>query len=471
MTRRRHPLHRPAPAGDRGQPAHPGVHRPRRLLRPAPPARPLTGIAQDQQISLGPLTEPQLRDCIEQPAGRSASISRTAWSIASSGTLAATRASCRCSNTPSKGPGRTAARSGVRGTTALLTHAAYETAGRVEGAIAGKADAVYGKLTDAQKDAARRLFVNLVTPGEGQADTRAIARVPDDPMIEQVVAAFSDRDQRLLVTGHDPVRGRLAEVSHEALIRNWGELRRWIHDNRQLLLTRDRIAADMQRWWDKSKTRRIAAAAGNRLEEGRSSSKTMATSRSTTCDLTSSAPWTSIRTTSRRRRTKSAAIDGCLALGPSLLRFCLPARAGLAGSPGIRRPKPIGKQGSPRIKASSPQHSEPLRAMRKRGLRKQRAAARDAERARTEARKALAQESRALAALAQGETRAGNAVNGMLLALRGMPIADAEEPRPVVTETRQALVDATLARQEQLVLRGHEMGSTRRRSRRMARAS
>ena len=44
----------------------------------------------------------------------------------------------------------------------------------------------------------------------------------------------------------------------------------------------------------------------------------------------------------------------------------------------------------------------------------------------------------------------------MLLALRGMPIADAEEPRPVVTETRQALVDAMLARRELLVLRGHE---------------
>jgi TIR domain len=36
---------------------------------------------------------------------------------------------------------------------------------------------------------------------------------------------------------------------------------------------------------------------------------------------------------------------------------------------------------------------------------------------------ALRQESRALAALAQSETRAGNAVNGMLLALRGMPTA------------------------------------------------
>ena len=77
-----------------------------------------------------------------------------------------------------------------------------------------------------------------------------------------------------------------------------------------------------------------------------------------------------------------------------------------------------------------------------------------------EAQKALAQESRALAALAQSETRAGNAVDGMLLALRGMPAADVEEPRPVFTETRQALVDAMLGRRELLVLRGHEGGVT-----------
>jgi WD domain, G-beta repeat len=44
----------------------------------------------------------------------------------------------------------------------------------------------------------------------------------------------------------------------------------------------------------------------------------------------------------------------------------------------------------------------------------------------------------------------------MLLALRGMPIEGVEEPRPVVTETRQALVDASLARRELMVLRGHE---------------
>lgn len=65
---------------------------------------------------------------------------------------------------------------------------------------------------------------------------------------------------------------------------------------------------------------------------------------------------------------------------------------------------------------------------------------------------ALRQESRALATLARGEIEAGNAVNGMLLALRGMPIAAADEPRPLVSETRQALVDALLAKRELLVL-------------------
>ena len=186
----------------------------------------LTGIAQDQQISLGPLTEPQLRDCIEQPARKigldfeDGLVDRIVRDVGGDeGKLPLLEYAL-------KGTWENSRKAWSRGTTTtLLTHAAYETAGRVEGAIAGKADAVYGKLTDAQKDAARRLFVNLVTPGEGQADTRAIARVPDDPVIEQVVAAFSDRDQRLLVTGHDPVRGRIAEVSHEALIRNWGELR------------------------------------------------------------------------------------------------------------------------------------------------------------------------------------------------------------------------------------------------------
>jgi hypothetical protein len=59
----------------------------------------------------------------------------------------------------------------------------------------------------------------------------------------------------------------------------------------------------------------------------------------------------------------------------------------------------------------------------------------------------------------------------MLLALRGMPAADVGKPRPPVTETRQALFDATMSRREQMVLHSHERLSPRRRFRRMVRAS
>jgi ABC-type dipeptide/oligopeptide/nickel transport system ATPase component len=230
----------------------------------------LATIAQDQQISLGPLTEQQLGDCIEQPAEKiglkfeEGLVDRMVREVGGDeGKLPLLEYAL-------KGTWENSRKAWTRGTAALLTHGAYETAGRVEGAIADKADAVYSRLSDAQKAAARRLFVNLVTPGEGQADTRAIARVPDDPTVEQVVAAFSDPKERLLITGRDPVRGRIAEVSHEALIRTWGELRSWIRANRQLLLTRDRIAADVQRWREKGEPDELLLPPGIRLEEGRS---------------------------------------------------------------------------------------------------------------------------------------------------------------------------------------------------------
>ena len=67
------------------------------------------------------------------------------------------------------------------GTPGLLTFAAYNAIGRVGGAIGTRAEQIYERLDEAQRQAARRLFVSLVTPGEGQEDTRARAAVPDEP--------------------------------------------------------------------------------------------------------------------------------------------------------------------------------------------------------------------------------------------------------------------------------------------------
>jgi hypothetical protein len=42
-----------------------------------------------------------------------------------------------------------------------------------------------------QQEAARRLFLRLVTPGEGQEDTRARSLIPDDPQQREIIDLFS----------------------------------------------------------------------------------------------------------------------------------------------------------------------------------------------------------------------------------------------------------------------------------------
>ena len=61
--------------------------------------------------------------------------------------------------------------------------------------------------TRPSKAAARRLFVSLVTPGEGREDTRARVAYPDDAAMAAVVRTFSGR--RCPPPGHR--RGRRAD--------------------------------------------------------------------------------------------------------------------------------------------------------------------------------------------------------------------------------------------------------------------
>ncbi|WP_339381167.1 hypothetical protein [Brasilonema sp. UFV-L1] len=56
-----------------------------------------------------------------------------------------------------------------------LTHAAYQHIGKVQGALARHADQNYGKLSAVQKEQVRRIFIQLVHPGEDRQDTRRVA--------------------------------------------------------------------------------------------------------------------------------------------------------------------------------------------------------------------------------------------------------------------------------------------------------
>jgi Tol biopolymer transport system component len=156
-----------------------------------------------------------------------------------------------------------------------LTAEAYTAVGGVARAIEKTAQDAYERLSLAQKDAARRLFLRLVTPGEGQADTRARSAIPDDPEQRDIVNLFSDPKTRLLVTALQaagPAGGELratVEVAHEALIQRWPTLRDWVRANRENMRARAAILRAKAEWEEHGQDDKFLLDPGVQLERGR----------------------------------------------------------------------------------------------------------------------------------------------------------------------------------------------------------
>jgi len=131
-----------------------------------------------------------------------------------------------------------------------------------------------------QQEAARRLFLRLVTPGEGREDTRARSPIPDDPQQRDIVNLFSNPRTRLLVTGHETLQGPTmlagrdlrptVEVAHEALIRRWETLKAWVDANREKLRARAAILRAKVDWEEKGRRDDMLLPAGLQLERARS---------------------------------------------------------------------------------------------------------------------------------------------------------------------------------------------------------
>lgn len=145
-----------------------------------------------------------------------------------------------------------------RATDGLMTWAAYEALGRVEGALAARADQILNeRYTADQQVALRQLLVSLVQPGEGTVDTRRRALLDDLIPAGETLEQFQQlikplTDERLLTTGRDTVSGEeTIEVSHEALIRDWPTLGRWINEARADLRFQLQLV-DAAREWDEN---------------------------------------------------------------------------------------------------------------------------------------------------------------------------------------------------------------------------
>jgi WD40 repeat protein len=125
-----------------------------------------------------------------------------------------------------------------------LRHAAYERSGGVRGAVARLAEQAFGRLDPADKSAARGILMRLVAEGEDGAVERRrvpLAELETGTGIAPVVEVLTE--YRLLTISAGAI-----ELAHEALLREWPRLRRWIDEDREGLRIQRSLTAGATEW-------------------------------------------------------------------------------------------------------------------------------------------------------------------------------------------------------------------------------
>ncbi len=134
--------------------------------------------------------------------------------------------------------------------------------GGVGGALAGEAQRLYQSLSSEDQVIARSMFLALVQLSEDSADTRRrapvselIATDADEIRVRSIINRFAEPGVRFLAKFSDKQHGEMIEVAHEALIRNWGQLKEWLKECREALRKKRKIeqAADEWKYQKKSK--------------------------------------------------------------------------------------------------------------------------------------------------------------------------------------------------------------------------
>lgn len=211
--------------------------------------RGFTDLIQDADVKIGPLTDDEIRQTIEQPAAlcgvrfEPGLVQRLVVDAgAEPGTLPLLQFAL--------------AQLWERQTGGLLTHAAYDDIGRLSGAIANRAEAVFRGLTSTQQELARAILTSLVHLAEdGDAHTRR--RLPVANLYSQDRLNTDEGrhvlqvlvEARLLTAGlQQDLRQETVELAHEAVIRRWPRFRQWLQEDGDLLVWRERLQIILEQW-------------------------------------------------------------------------------------------------------------------------------------------------------------------------------------------------------------------------------
>ncbi|WP_328433164.1 nSTAND1 domain-containing NTPase [Streptomyces sp. NBC_00425] len=133
-----------------------------------------------------------------------------------------------------------------------LTHAAYQRIGAVSGSVTTWCESALGELSREQQVIARRALTSLVHPADPSHnitavrtqvpldELRALAADPTDGESASVDAVIASLARHRIITTQtlhgprdpdDSPGEPVAELIHEALIRDWGALREWVNQD------------------------------------------------------------------------------------------------------------------------------------------------------------------------------------------------------------------------------------------------
>jgi tetratricopeptide (TPR) repeat protein len=135
-----------------------------------------------------------------------------------------------------------------------LTVKGYQEVGKLEGALQRRADATLKPFSLEEREFCRRTFLRLTQPGEGTEDTKRrvtlrelLSQSGDSAAEEEIIQKLTNAS--LLTAEGDLTReDAFVEVAHEALIRSWPQLRKWIDVDRSGFRTRARLTEAARDW-------------------------------------------------------------------------------------------------------------------------------------------------------------------------------------------------------------------------------
>ncbi|NEP03001.1 MAG: hypothetical protein F6K58_31005 [Symploca sp. SIO2E9] len=167
-----------------------------------------------------------------------------------------------------------------------LELATYTQSGGMAGTLDQRANKVYEELSPQQQEAAKHIFLCLTQLGEGTEDTRRrvlktdlITSVHPEALIEGVVQKLAD--EKLVVTSSLTGKGTetqllaVVDVPHEALIRHWSLLRKWLAESREHLREKRKIELASEEWRNHKRGKDYLLQ-GKRLREAREFQKEQA---------------------------------------------------------------------------------------------------------------------------------------------------------------------------------------------------